>query len=514
MTHEQRISRADYDRLLTTTLPTATPRETLNHLGLLIDAAHALRDAIGPQHALTIADNLDTAAWTSADRATLHFFLANANDDLRNREKKTLKQRWEWTSQHFEHSLLHLRQAANEPGITDLAADTQCKIFTNLGNNFSTIGRYIEAQEHWNHALSIDPTFPMALANRGYGRFHYAKTLHDPGHREAFLHHAHHDLTAGIPNIPYPDAQAFFASVKTELERVLPKAFLDAPYPFRTFPLGDTNDEITYRTWALRHRLFLNPINDLTTDSVAAHDVIHTPNMVVPLGEPPIYQGFFNQLKQEYTAARFLLYQGLHHHAPAWADRDVRLLNTLDYPAYGTNLEFIKLAYRSCYSLFDKIAYLLNQYLTLGIHEKRVNFKTLWYEKEDPKKHLKPFFDSYANLPLRGLYWISRDLDENTPRHLSPDAAELSTIRQHLEHKYLKAHTETAIPDDWRDTLAHNIHRDDLERKALRLITITRAALLYLILGITVEEQHRRKKRGDKKVIGNELPPYDDEWKH
>jgi hypothetical protein len=43
-------------------------------------------------------------------------------------------------------------------------------------------------------------------------------------------------------------------------------------------------------------------------------------------------------------------------------------------------------------------------------------------------------------------------------------------------------------------------------------MTIARAALLYLILGITVEEQHRRPKR-PKNVIGTELPPYDDTWK-
>jgi len=513
MTNTTGISRAAYDTLLAATLPsTATPTEILNHLGTLIDAAHACRDRQGAQAALTIADQLDTTTWSSPHRATLHFFLANANDDLRNREKTTLTQRWEWTSTHFDASLLHLRQALNEPGFADLPAEAQCRILTNLGNNVSTIGRYIEAQEHWNDALSIDPAFPMALANRGYGRFHYAKTLHDPGHRHAFIEHAYSDLAAGIPRVPYPDAKAFFTSIKENLERTFTKEYL-APHPFRIFPLGATDEEIAYRTWALRRRLFLNPINDLTTESVAAHDVIHTPNMLVPLREPPIYQGFFNQLKQEYTTARFLLYQGLHHRAPAWADKEVRLYNTLDYPAYGTNLELAKLAYRSCYSLFDKIAYLLNHYLALNIPEKRVNFKTLWHEKEDPKRPLKQQFQTYPNLPLRGLYWISRDLDENTPRHLSPDAAELSTIRQHLEHKYLKAHTETAIDDAWRDTLALNIQRHHLEEKALRLVTITRAALLYLILGITVEEQHRRAKLPKKNIVGTELPPYEDNWK-
>ena len=49
--------------------------------------------------------------------------------------------------------------------------------------------------------------------------------------------------------------------------------------------------------------------------------------------------------------------------------------------------------------------------------------------------------------------------------------------------------------------------------KRYRIETTARAALLYLILGITVEEQHRREQRGDKKVPGTELPPYDDRYK-
>lgn len=508
---EHRITQEEYDALLATALPSNAP-ETLDHLGLLIDAAHAHRDASGAQHAITIAQSLPITTWTSAQRAMLHFFLANANDDLRQREATTPEDRWNWTTPHFDGSLLHLRQATNEPGFTELPAEVQCKILTNLGNNLSTIGRYIEAQEHWDHALAIDPAFPMARANRGYGRFHYAKTLHDPGHREAFLHLAYHDLSAGIPDIPYPDAKRYFTSVRQQIERVAPAAYWEQPHEFRTFSLGDTDEEITYRTWTLQRRLFLNPINDLTTESVAAHDVIHTPNMIVPLGEPPIYQGFFNQLKQEYTTARLLLYNGLHRLAPAWADSGVLLLNTLDYPAYGTNLEVVKLAYRSLYSLFDKIAYFLNNYLRLGIEEKRVNFRTLWHDQENSKKPLKSQFTTYANLPLRGLYWISRDLDEKTERHLT-DAAALNTIRQHLEHKYLKAHDEAAVPDEWTDTLAHNVQRNDLEAKTLRLATIARAALLYLILGITVEEHHRREQRGDKKVLGTELPPYDDHSK-
>lgn len=118
---EHRITQEEYDALLATALPSNAP-EALDHLGLLIDAAHAHHDASGAQHAITIAQSLPITTWTSAQRAMLHFFLANANDDLRQREAKTPEDRWNWTTPHFDGSLLQLRQATNEPGFTELPA--------------------------------------------------------------------------------------------------------------------------------------------------------------------------------------------------------------------------------------------------------------------------------------------------------------------------------------------------------------------------------------------------------
>jgi len=34
--------------------------------------------------------------------------------------------------------------------------------------------------------------------------------------------------------------------------------------------------------------------------------------MLVRAGEGPTFQGFYNQLKQEFVSARFILYEGIH----------------------------------------------------------------------------------------------------------------------------------------------------------------------------------------------------------
>jgi hypothetical protein len=57
------------------------------------------------------------------------------------------------------------------------------------------------------------------------------------------------------------------------------------------------------------------------------------------------------------------------------------------------------------------------------------------------------------------------------------------------------------------------VQQRDLEAKAVRLMRITRAALLYLILGITVDEATRRQQRGTAKISGTRLPLYDNKEK-
>ena len=140
----------------------------------------------------------------------------------------------------------------------------------------------------------------------------------------------------------------------------------------------------------------------------------------------------------------------------------------------------MKAAFRIAYSLFDKIAYFLNDYLCLSIPEKQVTFRTVWYEKRKKEKGLSHIFQKRENnWSLRGLFWLSKDLFEDMSEFkesIEPDAQELSDIRNHLEHKYLK------LPDDfWQgtlsvddrasltlvDTLAFSVHRREFEVKTL-----------------------------------------------
>jgi hypothetical protein len=508
------------------------PDAALEHLARLIDLSLDLGRLDGTEKAIQLSEALHGRNLPSAQSSLLHYFLSNAwaNKSLLSRTSPEAE--WAWEQPESEKQIIHLRLAIREQAFEQLPSARQAQVFTNLANLLSQVGRFIEAQESWNAALALQPRFSMALANRGRGRLWYARALHDIGHQTIFLRHGVTDLDAALSaprNDPLgPDAtmRKGFQKHRDWIRKHLPKSELRKGTRMKELPLGETEQEIRYRKWCLANRLFLNPLNDLGNHSVAAHDVLTTPSMVVAVGEGPHYQGFYNQMKQEFVSARWFYYEGITARKPHFSDKDVTLYNTLDYPCYALAAERAKVAFRIAYSLLDKIAFFLNHYLNLGIPEKRVYFRSFWYSSQNRAQGLRPEFEKCPNWPLRGLFWLSKDLFEDKSGFrecLEPDAQELDAIRNHAEHKYLKLHDVM-----WRgskhvddplyrlstDALAASFYRRDFEAKALRLLRMVRASLIYLSLAIRSEEASRERARPKKGLIVPAfLDTWDDEWK-
>lgn len=127
------------------------------------------------------------------------------------------------------------------------------------------------------------------------------------------------------------------------------------------------------------------------------------------------------------------------------------------------------------------------------------------------KPRLLDRFKAYPNWPLRGLYWLSKELfDDEIKRTTAADSRELHDIRNALEHKYLQVHEGWAwdlmltLPAS--NGLGLSINSDLLEAKALRMMKIARAALIQLALAIGVEERNKAAAAPDR-LIGS-MPLY------
>jgi tetratricopeptide (TPR) repeat protein len=501
--------------------------EALDLIAQLVDRASDNADLDLVNHSLSLADELEARSLQLSEIALLDYFRANAWACRYQQRLGDHSAVWDFEQPEVRQQVFLLRRAMNSPGFDTMDSIRRCQILTNLANQLDTLGRFVEAHAYWSAALTIDANFWMARANRGRGLMHYAAALYDPGHTEVFALYAHSDLTQAIELISkYPHLgdhrliSIFSKSSEQIANNYSIKAIGKAHKP-DDWNMGSGATERAYRRWCLSNMLFLNPLNDIEATSIAARDIMTLPNFITPINEPPIVVGMFNELKQGFVSARWMLWEGMQAGKPHLSDRKVLLYNTLDYPAYGLSVEKVKVAFRMAYSTLDKIAYFLNHYLTLGIPEKEVSFRTIWRESDKVKGKgkgaVRDRFAKSDNWPFRGLFWLSNDLFEKDMQDsIEPEAQALAELRNHLEHKYVKVH-EMLLPsksagDPFHDTLAYAITRSDLERRTLRLIQLVRAALIYLSLGMHREEQKRAK---DKEGLTATMPldPWRDKWK-
>jgi hypothetical protein len=499
--------------------------------GELIDSAGILQKEEGLEHALDLADQtFGEKGLSEKQEARLHYFVGNAHSalDQLDRREASKSEIWaqNWERPKIEPVILNYRRAANHPGFDSLPVPRRCQVLTNLGNTLNSVGRSIDALRHYDKVLSLLPSFMMARGNRAFTSGLYAQMFYDKGHALTFFRFAYADLATASSGGDYiePDARRGFQEYMEQLKSVVggPEKRCKVPNLY-DFEVGDSREETRYRRWCLRHRLFLNPLNDLGPYSIAAQDVLHMPPIVTDIETGPKYHGAFNQLKQGFVSARFQLYSGIASDEPHFSDRNVLLYNTLDYPSYSLAIEKVKLAFRSFYSLFDQIAFLLNDYLGLEIPSYRTDFRTLWYKGEDQNQGIKEDLADRQNRALQALFWLSKDLYEKRDEFreaLDPAARRLAEIRNCLEHRYLKVHdihlgepdSDTARAVRY-DDLAESIDRRDFEQKTLRIASAARSALIYLSLAMHIENVTVRKQKLDGTAMPRQLDIWEDEWK-
>jgi len=393
--------------------------------------------------------------------------------------------------------------------------------YTNYANDLYQCGRFLKSISELK--FGVANYFPMAVGNMACKLITYAEYDYDKGHSDIFCNESYQLLLEALEGNLDDGARDYFNKQKERLEKCFPIEFLSEPYKFEKFPLGKSKVERNYRKWCLDNNLYLNTLNDAFYHSLVAHDCIHLPDIVTGIDVGVKFHGLFNQLKQEYVSARYMIYDGINNTGKHYSDNDVYLYNTLDYPVYGLGIEKIKCAYRSLYSLFDRIAFFINDYFELGIDERDVSFKNIWEKKKtangaiDLKRNMTEV-ETY-NHPLIGLYWLFKDIGKKKVKHdyLEPSVKQIADIRNAIEHRYLKVHDSMFFLHEdsaFSDSLAKSVYFSDFKDATMTLLQYAREAIILLVLAVHREEQIRGKNRSSDMRIGHiALDKYEDEWK-
>ena len=493
-----------------TTLADLPEEAALQRLAELIDASEDRGNRKALEHALILANTIRPGCTGTSD-ALLDYFEANAWSAIRHLVEKAGQDPWTWNRPEFEREVVCLRRALSSSGYKTLPPGRRLQILTNLGNAMSRLGRTVEAIEYYDRAITHDAKFGMALGNRGQVFTTYATYHYDAGHKKVFLAKARDDFARAVKLPLEGAAYEGFGARLAQLDKWNFSRGLSA-FDMNGFELGATKEEQRFRTWALDLRLFLSPLNDVGAYPIAAADGLQLPTIITSIKVGASFHGFFNQLKQEYAAARWFAFEALAPSEAAAAaeqvaNRELMLLDARDGAVFGLRLEKLKFAFRSAYSLLDKVAVLLNAYLDLGLPPQCVTIRSVWYEGANPKRALNARLQK-NNLPLRGLYWLSKDYVESDKEFTSamePDAQLVATVRNRLEHQYLRV-TPWA-KQLWEKDSAYDIAEELLHQRTLRLLRSARAALIYLVMAIHTHEKAKTAKHAAGFVVSDRLDP-------
>jgi len=518
------MKKFDFESLLQIkSLNGRSEKDKINIVASLISYSYKASNISGLEHALMLSQQVNILDLSLKNQVYHHYHASLGWYYKGLLIRKSTKTSWAFQTEELSNEIFHLRKAISLPGFKNLPNKSKFRIYTNLGNTFSTVGRFIEAHEYWNKILDIDDDFSMALGNKGRILHNYSWYLFNDSWRKILLAFSYNNLGKALQkkeNIEATETVEHFEQILKKTEPYVAEKYRSTLPNLNTLKLKGTKKLNAYRKWASKNGLFINPLNDICTGSIACSDGLTLPPISIEHNTPPTSILLFNQIKQEFATARFTFYKATKNRRPHYSDIDV-LLSEADDPTlliynpdtYSYNIELLKITFRVSYSILDKIAYLLNDYLKLNHYRNDVDFRNLWYIDKNKDKKLKPFFEKSNNWPLRGLYWLSKDFQEIEGDYnevIEPDAKEIAMIRNFIEHRAFRVFDR--LPpndiDNSKKSQSYIITRKEFEQKTLKVLKLTRAAIMYLSLAINQEEKKKEHSKAKSGTINMDAIPH------
>lgn len=383
-----------------------------------------------------------------------------------------------WREVYCYRSIFRLATEISKRKILALypaAINTRYQADVHLGALYDRFGRFQEAQNLWLQAGYLNYKDHLWRFNVGFS----LASTHGYYEKRAEPFVLAHAKRMFCPYLNKPEM--------TSSAKEIYNAIKDWETPDITEDkdvLYDDSETSRYGKWVNNHWLRLNAYNDINPNSQLSQDdslffnAVFSPKENPWLGQRAFIQ--LNEIKQEYVSARFMLYEYLTESGTQhFSDKGVVLSDNADYSNYSFHIELAKSSFRALYSILDKIAYMLNDYLGLGVKDNNVSFKDIWYSDKKNRIIRQEILAFQSNYSLAGLLFIRNDIYGGGENYLQDENTErLKAIRNAMEHR------SVLIVDDgeYDDTqFALSISRGEFEETALSLIRVVRQAIFCVV---------------------------------
>ena len=477
--------------------------KSVRDLSITFDNLYFDKNAKGIPPTIKLAEALLSGEHNIPTKMQIHYDIANAYHDLRMIEGV-------YSERYLEKELYHLRctldmyetnyyDADSNSAKVKVAQYIAMRSYTNLGNAYRALGRYIVAIDCFQDALLISDDFAMASLNLSFLLFRYAP-LQIKRYEQSYFHHAcyyyYKQTERGKINLEDQDYLEGLKSNISLFDSTYVDNYLDKPLELPLF-LVDNQDEADYRNYLLLFRLFLDPCLEILSDPCFAVDSINLPFEAPYSDREKEFIGLFNQIKQEYNWARYLWYktstEDTNEH---YSDRELDLVETGDSSDHSLRESMLRTAFKAAYSLFDRIGYFINQYFAVGLTDIKVSFKNIWKEKLiDGNGQVyftipKPIMSTYSDNPLvKAMYWLQKDFYERKEINVTtPHAERIFQMRNDIEHNCLRTGTQS-----YNTSFTKYTTEGKIENNTFRLLKLARELIIYLCLAVNFDREKDKR---------------------
>lgn len=375
----------------------------------------------------------------------------------------------------------------------DADTELRLKALTDWGNSFDIVGRYLDALDCYERALGLDSTFGMAAGNRGATLLNVAPLM--GGHESHVLLEAASDLDIAIGDqdrVVRCGGQSALETFRRQRSGLL---VTEESHQSATEPsplLGDPHLD-----WCLRNQLFLHISPDCIRAGSETLDAVTFKSISLSLAEDGVLDraseilDAFNTIKQDYIAARYLVWLAAAEDSPIQGQaktitRGTSFWDSLKYAYWGVRPGIGIQALKVSLDTLDTVAAFVHLYFRTGRGVRDIEFRTLPYTDRSKKKLAPSLAEALKppeqNRGLAALFDLSAELEEQSTSPLKG----LVQRRHAATHRFLSVHIEGAPESsDWIERLGW----PELLEESLESLRITRRAILYLAQMIHIHEK-------------------------
>ncbi|EKN3440139.1 hypothetical protein OZ677_003004 [Yersinia enterocolitica] len=206
-----------------------------------------------------------------------------------------------------------------------------------------------------------------------------------------------------------------------------------------------------------------------------------------------------NRLKAEYSLARKMFFEYKVGSEFFYEDSETCYSELYNGEILYENVEKLRIAFRSCFGVLDKIAVALCKLFDLKPDRGNIYFHNFWQVRDEKRKDK---INKINNKGLFGLFSIAMDLNDK-----NGELAFYRDWRNDLEHKLLVIHEKGMLTDlynsyDFFDEVKF-IEKEKFEKHLLQLMKIVKSAIILFVFTIRIEG--KRNIPDDVLIITNTI---------